>query len=664
MDKQRTPPRSRDLQPTPVWKQPAFAYLLLFALASLPYTNTLLNDFVYDDDLQILENPAIQNFHRFGQILTDVWRFAGTDGARAKYFRPVMTLAYLGLHKIYGNLPLGFHIVNIALAGCVACLVYAATLQWTLSKPVAWIAAAIFALHPVHSEIVAWVAGMGDLEATLFLLIAFLMFVDVPRGSPPSLGRSFCMGAAFSMAILSKETAAPFPILALLFEHFFRARGDKTPFTTKLQRYAPFWIVLSAYLGVRWGLLGGMHASATPAPLPTSTVVLTGFALLAKYIGKLFWPAHLLAYYVFLPRTGLLDPLVLAGILACVVIACLVVMLRRRQPVAGFGLLWFLLFLAPALNIRWLASAAFAERYLFLPSVGFVWCLAAAATHLWQRAQTRNRGPELTCRSARIARSYALVCMMTVLGCVCIMRIWIRNRDWHDNQTFYETILRDEPGASLIRVNLGVLYANQGKQAQARSEWLRVARESPKFSDAWTYLAIAAIDDNDLASAEEYLRHASENPLTSSYYYQHARLHLKHGRIQEAEVDLRHAAELSPMNSAVHLELARIGLAKDEKKEAAVQADAASEGAINPETWCSLGDLYLELGRANAAEQAYESALAMNPFHPFAHGGLGRIYEQRGERERARAEYQAALVMDPRDSRILEGLRRVTAPSF
>jgi Tfp pilus assembly protein PilF len=72
----------------------------------------------------------------------------------------------------------------------------------------------------------------------------------------------------------------------------------------------------------------------------------------------------------------------------------------------------------------------------------------------------------------------------------------------------------------------------------------------------------------------------------------------------------------------------------------------------------------LELGRANAAEQAYESALAMNPFHPFAHGGLGRIYEQRGERERARAEYQAALVMDPRDSRILEGLRRVTAPSF
>jgi hypothetical protein len=370
MDERWKLPRSRELEPIPIWKQPAFAYLLFFALASLPYANTLLNDFVYDDDLQILENPAIQNFHRLSQIITDVWRFAAAAGAHAKYFRPVMTLTYVALHKVYGNLPLGFHIVNIALAGCVACLIYAVTLRWTSSQPVAWIAAAAFALHPVHSEIIAWVAGMGDLEATLFLLIAFLIFVNIPQGRPPSLRKGIFMGAAFGMAILSKETAAPFPILALLFEHCFRAEGNEAPFLTKLQRHVPFWIVLAAYLGVRWSLLGGIHASSTPGALSTATVVLTGFALLAKYIGKLFWPVHLLAYYVFPTRTRLFDPLVLAGVLSFIVIACLVVMLRRRQPVAGFGLLWFLVFLGPALNIRWLASAAFAERYLFRP-VGY-----------------------------------------------------------------------------------------------------------------------------------------------------------------------------------------------------------------------------------------------------------------------------------------------------
>ena len=664
MDETRKLPRSRDLQSIPIWKQSAFAYLLLFALASLPYANTLLNDFVYDDDLQILENPAIQNFHRFGQILTDVWRFAGADGARAKYFRPVMTLTYLALHKVYGNLPLGFHIVNIALAGCVACLIYAVTLQWTSSQPVAWIAAAVFALHPVHSEIVAWVAGMGDLEATLFLLIAFLIFVDIPRGSPPSLRKSFFMGSAFGMAILSKETAAPFPILAFLFEHFFRAEANETPLLTKLQRYVPFWIVFAAYLGVRWSLLGGIHASSTPGALPTATVVRTGFALLAKYIGKLFWPVHLLAYYVFPTRTRLFDPLVLAGVLSLIVIVCLVVILRRRHPDAGFGLVWFLVLLGPVLNIRWLASAAFAERYLFLPSVGFVWFIATAVVQLLQCARSGIRSKDLTSSNAGIAHRCAVIGVTAALGFVCILRIWIRNRDWRNDQTFYETILRDEPRASLIRVNLGVLYANQGKQSQARSEWLRVARESPKFSDAWTYLAMTSIDANDLTSAEEYLQRALQNPVTGNYYYQYARLRQKQGRIPEAEIDLRQAAELSPMNSAAHLDLARIELGQERRSEAAVQADAASDGAITPETWCGVGDLYLELGRMDAAEQAYQSALAMNPFHPFAHGGLGHIYEKRGEREKARAEYQAALVMDPRDSRMLEGLRRVTAPAF
>jgi len=655
--------RSRGIsQPTPIWQQPAFPYLLLFALGTLPYANTLLNGFVYDDDLQILENPAIQNFHHFRQVMTDIWAFAGANGAGANYFRPVMALTYLALHKIYGNLPLGFHIVNVALAGCVVCLIYGVTLRCTSSKPVAFIAAIIFALHPVHSETIAWVAGINDLEATLLLLIAFWIFVDLPQNGPPSLLQSFSMAGAFGIAILSKETAAPFPLLALLFEHLLRGQGDKTPLLTKIRRYAPFWIVLAAYLGARWALLGGLHASATPEGLPLATVLLTGLALLAKYLGKLFWPTHLLAYYVFPPRTRLLDPLVFAGILCLIAIAALVVMLRRRQPLAAFGLLWFLAFLGPALNIRWLASVAFAERYLFLPSVGFVWCVAILATELWESARSGTRGAELARRGAHAMPRLALICLTAALGALSLLRIWTRNRDWRDDQTFYEKILRDEPRAALIRVNLAVLYANEGQEARAKSELLRVVQESPKLSSGWISFAMITIDGNDFVSAENSLWHASQiRPVASSYYYQHARLRQKQGRTLEAEDDLRHATELSPLNSAAHVELARMELAQHQRSEAAAQTDAAREGAITPESWCAVGDLYLELGRADAAEQAYQSALAMNPFHPFAHGGLGQIYEQRGEREKARAEYQSALAMDPRNSRMLEGLRRVTA---
>jgi hypothetical protein len=92
----------------PARSQPDAAYFVLFLIACLPYSNTLLNGFVYDDNLQILGNPSVQNFHHLRQITTDVWAFVGAAGVYAKYFRPVMNLGYIILHKIYGNVALGF----------------------------------------------------------------------------------------------------------------------------------------------------------------------------------------------------------------------------------------------------------------------------------------------------------------------------------------------------------------------------------------------------------------------------------------------------------------------------------------------------------------------------------------------------------------------------
>ena len=640
----------------PARRQPDIAYLILFLIACLPYSNTLLNGFVYDDNLLILDNPAVQNFHHLRQITTEMWAFVGAAGVYAKYFRPVMNLSYIILHEIYGNVALGFHIANLALAGCVACLIYGVTLRWTSSRRLAWVAGVIFALHPIHSETVAWIADITDLEVAVYLLAAFWIFITLPETDNPPWGRCFLMAAAFGVAILSKETAAPFLIVAVIFEHGFRADREKTLLSTKVQRYAPFWVVFAAYLSIRWGQFGGMRASVSPGPPLTSGVVLTGFALLGKYISKLFWPVHLLAYYVFPPRTKFFDPTVLAGVLALVSIVGLIVILRRRQPVISFGLVWFLFFLAPALNSRWVISAGFAERYLFVPSIGFAWVMAVIGTELWRRSVS----PQSLANGARLLPCAPLMLIAATLGACSVARIWTRNRDWRDDQTLYETTLKDEPHAVLIRVNLGAVYANQGKLRQAKTEWLRAAQESPQFGFAWTNLAMIAIHENDLASAESYLQHAFESrPVTSAYYEKYAMLREKQGRMAEAEDDLHQAIELSPLDSFTRLDLARIYLAQGQRSEAAEQVRWASEGATTPEAWCDAGDLYLQLGKLDVAEQAYRSALELNSFHPCAHGGLGQIYEQHGERDKAREEYKAVLVMDPLNPLVIEGLRRL-----
>lgn len=643
----------------PLWRQPAAVYFILFLLACMPYLNTLSNGFVYDDDSQVLQNPIVQNTHNFGKVFTaDLWGFAGNE-AHSKYYRPLMTLTLFVLHGIYGDVPLGYHIANLAFSGLVVCLLYAATFRWTRNSLVSWLASCIFALHPIHSETVAWVTDITDLEATFFVLLTFWLFLDLPESGKPPVQKYVFMAGAFALAIFSKETAAPFVVLAAIYEHAFRPGRENTSLSVKMRRYAPLWAVLGGYLCLRWSLLGGLQPAANHPGSSWPRVVLTGFALLAKYLGKLAWPYQLQAFYTFQERMNLLDPLVLAGILMAVLLVTLIWTLRRRQPVVSFGLLWLLLFLTPALNFRWLGLTPLAERYLFLPSVGFCWCLAVAGAELWRRsaapATAYGAGQRL-----RLFSRTALLGSTIIVAILCLVHIWRRNRDWRDDQTFYEKILQDEPGAAMIRANLGIVYLDQGKVAEAKAQWFRALQDSPHLSRAWTSLANLAIHENDFASAEDDLEKALESPpVTGRYYHAHAVLLERQGRKAAAVQDLQHAVKLAPMDSSLHLGLARMLTEQGQAAEAAQQLLKALDGSLLPEDWCDVGDLALQLGRTDIAERAYRNALDANPFHPLAHRGLGQVYEQRGNQKKALEEYRAALMMDPQSPAALEGVRRI-----
>jgi protein O-mannosyl-transferase len=642
-----------------LWRQPGAVYVVLFLLACVPYLNTLTNGFVYDDDLQVLQNAFVQNSHNFGKIFTaDLWGFAGNE-AHAKYYRPLMTLSLFVLHEIYGNVPAGYHAANLALSGLVACMLYAATLRWTGNSLVAWLATCIFALHPIHSETVAWVTDITDLEAAFFVLLAFWLFLDLPNSGEPRLRSYVLLGGAFALAIFSKETAAPFVVLATIYEHAYRPGRENTPWTIKVRRYATLWAALGVYLCLRWSLLGVMQPAANHSNSSLTQVVFTGFALFAKYMGKLARPDHLQAFYSFSVRKNLLDPLVLTGILIALLFVALVWNLRRRQPVVSFGLLWLFLFLAPALNYRWLGLTPLAERYLFLPSIGFCWCVAVGGAELWRRFAMPIRA-DVGWQRWRLFSRAALISFAGFAAILCVVHIWERNRDWRDDQTFYEKILQDEPGAAMIRASLGVVYLNQGNADGAKAQWLRVLEDAPQSSLALTNLASLAIQENDLAAAENYLDRARESPpVTARYYRVHALLLEKQGQKTASLQDLKQAVKVAPLDSSLHLKLARLTAEQGQAAEAAQQLLLALNGSLVPEDWCDGGDLALQLERADIAERAYRKALEENPFHPWAHRGLGQIYALQGNREEALREFRASLRMDPRDPAALAGLHRL-----
>src|ERR1700730_16482780 len=288
-------------------------FLLFLAIAT--YANSLLNGFIYDDFQQIVENPYVHSFrHARAIFTTSVWSFQGAEGILS-YYRPLMTFGYMICWRLFGSVPLGYHIVSVVMNGAIVLLVFFLARRLFHDDVLSFIAATIFALHPVHTESVAWVAGVTDLELTFFYLLTFWLFLDISRvGSPHVWLRRFLMTASFVLALLSKEQAVTLPVLATLYEHFYRDDRAETTSSEKFSRYGVLWATVSVYLVVRAHLLGGFLPGTRRESVSYYEVVLSASSLFGKYVGKLLWPSHLALFYDIHKSTSLFQPGVLLGL--------------------------------------------------------------------------------------------------------------------------------------------------------------------------------------------------------------------------------------------------------------------------------------------------------------------------------------------------------------
>ena len=308
----------------------------------------------------------------------------------------MMTLGYLICYKLFGMRAYGFHLVSLLLHVLVVCLVFVLTERLTGDRVWAFVAGALFALHPIHTESVAWIAAVTDLELTFFYLLTFGFFLAVAR---PGGGRSertlVAMAFAFVLALLSKEQAMTLPALATVYEHFYREDRSETSFTQKLARYGVLWLVGVAYVLYRIHFLGALAPEEKFRQVTPQQVVLSAIALVAQYVWKLLWPVRLCAFYLFHPSTSPFDLRVLAGLLALLAFAALFFVCWRSRErnvrFVSFAILWFFATLAPILNAHWVGENVFTERYLYLPSVGAAWLVGLGASKLWSRAAAASR---------------------------------------------------------------------------------------------------------------------------------------------------------------------------------------------------------------------------------------------------------------------------------
>jgi Tfp pilus assembly protein PilF len=646
--------KRRRTEPSPESRRETVIFLFLFLLAFLPYANTLFNDFVYDDSFQVVENPYVHSFRYLRQIFTTtVWSFQGAQGV-TNYFRPMMTFLYLLTYQIAGTVPFSFHLTNLVLNGVVVWLVFYLVRRFS-GERVALIAAGLFALHPIHTESVAWIAAVTDLELSLFYLATFLLYLKLPETDYRWRARAV-MCVTFALALLSKEQAMTLPVVVTIFEYFYRDDRAMTSMKEKASRYGPLWGMAALYFVVRAIVLGGVASVVSRPNLSWYETCLSAVSLVGGYLGKLVWPAHLSAFYVFHPSHHVTDTPVLIGLAGIAVCAILFVVLWKRVHLISFALVWMFLPLGPVLNARWMPASVFAERYLYLPSVGYCWLLGWAAAKLWNVKEPKYLRP----------LAHAVPALVGVAALILAVKTVRRNRDWRSDEVLFRQSIQAQGDASLIHSNLGAIYLNRGDKDAAEREYLEALSVGATNVFALDNMAILRQQQHRYAESLDYSwRALRARPVFANGHVDLAETLALMGRTAEAEWQYRVATAISPLSTRAHnaygkflYEAGRLEDARTEY-ERSVQADPTSDA------YDRLGDIYLNWRDMPRAEQSFRHALHINPFDGHAHIGLGQVLEFAGHPGDALHEYESGLAMDPSDPIARAGVIRIRgkAPS-
>lgn len=647
---------------------------ILLLCAVLPYLDTLGNGFVHDDYNEVLNNPYLRSFGHLKEILsTNTLAHLGARGV-TNYYRPVSVVGFLLCYQAFGPLPYGFHLANLLLNAAVVCLLFALTDRMFRNRMLAFVTAALFALHPAHTEAVAWISAVTDLDVAFFSLLTFWFYLGVgkPAGQSnhplvPPLVRSGNRGgwlsaavgtewarlgtvASFALALLSKEQAAVIPLLAALYEHLYRDDRGETSWREKCGRYYALWLVLIAYILFRIRFFGGFTAVLL-TKVTRYEAFLSALVLQGQYLWKFLCPIYLSAYYPFHKSVSPLDLRVLAGLGGILVCGALFVLLWRRARPASFGLVWFFATLAPVLNAQWIGPNVFTERYLYLPSVGLCWVAAWGGLQLWDWVSLRPR-------AMRSAAAGAL----GVLVLLAAARIVTRNRDWHDEVTYYRATLAHEPEALGFWINLGTVYWNSGNPVEAEAQWRRAEALDPDNAMVLNNLGLVCAGKKDYGKAVEYFERSMRlRPIYTDAHLNLGRVLAEQGMKGPAELQLRAAVALSPLNIHARNGLGQFYFDNGRLAEAEDQYAASVASEPNSSAYNYLGDLYARTGRREQSEQAFKHAIALDDFDSHAHFGLAALCVMAGRNTEAVREYQAGLRTDPANPEALAALRQLNA---
>jgi protein O-mannosyl-transferase len=618
--------------------------IFLAAIVWVVFGQTLHYGFVnFDDDTYVYENAEVARGLTFKGV---VWAFTRIHSSN---WHPLTWISHMLDCQLYGLNPGGHHLTNVLLHAATAILLFLVLRRMTAPQAGAlWrsaFVAAVFAIHPLRVESVAWVAERKDVLSGVFFMLtlwAYARYVGQPKVQSPQPKVFYGLVLVFfALGLMCKPMLVTLPFVLLLLDYWPLQRVSSFKFSASTPGTAPastpdrtphapardsseFGAQFSDLVFEKLPLFGLAAVSCvitifaqTEAIRSAGRISLplrAGNALISyvAYLGQMFWPSGLAALYPF--RAG--DVGVSSVVLSLAILAGIStgVFFLRRRPYFLTGWLWYLILLAPVIGILQVGLQARADRYTYLPQIGLDVLLTWAVADL--------------CAGWRHCRVVLGGCAAIILTAL-ILCARAQTSYWRNSESLWTHTLACTSDNGIAHNGLGIALLQKGNVAEAIVHFQTALQLNP-----------------DAAKAHNNLGNAL----------------LQEGRVDEAILQYQRVLEINPDFAEVHYNLGNALFQKGRVDEAMVQYQKALE--IKPgyaEAHYKLGKALLQRGRVDEAMAHYQKALEIKPDYAEAHCNLGNTLLRKGSMAEAIVHYQAALAISPDYAEALNNLAGVLA---
>lgn len=595
----------------------------------------------YDDNLYVTSNLHVKAGLSFETI-----RWAFTTG-HASNWHPVTWLSHLLDVTLFGETAGWHHLMSVFIHALNACLLY-----WLLQRmtsrvwPSAFVAA-LFAVHPLHVESVAWVAERKDVLSTLlwlFTSIAYVRFVQRNSASAYVAALLF-----FTVGLMAKPMLVTLPAVLLLMDYWPLNRMSNAKPTWLVIEKAPFVVIAAASCVITFLVQQSGHSITAIDMLPIGVRVENAIVSYGRYILMTAWPSGLAPFY---PHPGAALPwwqvAVSGAVLVAVSIAAIAT--RRTRPYLLVGWLWYLGTLVPVIGLVQVGAQALADRYTYVPLIGLFIMVAWGAGD---------------CDFARRTKSGPLFLAIPAVGILLALSVvaMIQTQYWRDSITLFEHALRVTSGNYLAHKNLGVALANQKRYEQAAAEYVKGIQVKSNDADLYYNLANALAELGRPKDAlAQYRKAISVEPDHAEARYNLGNILARQGQFDDALAEYAAVLKKDPahlgalVNMGNTLAMLRRPAEARPRYEEALKLDPGNEEALT-----NLGNVLVEQGKFEEAIPYYKRSAERNPRNVDAYGNMAYALMKLGRVDEASKAFSEVLRIDPGNARARDSLRAIAA---